>query len=127
MTTITFHKIDKHYGFLCNDYPSPITIDGIMYLTAEHYIQAHMAKNKEDRITITGCKTPHLAIKARKTMEIRDDWDNVKIDVMLTALVAKYIQHPKLYYKLRDTGVASIIHKSKDNTLGRLLEYVRSK
>jgi hypothetical protein len=138
MTTINFYSHKKEYGWMSNFYESPITIDGNTYPTTEHYFQACKMTDNKDHNTILSCKTPHLAAKLGRTMKMRDNWNEMRISVMLKALLAKFHQHPNLFVLLVNTGNAKLVeHTTNDsywgdggtgigcNMLGKLLEYVR--
>jgi predicted NAD-dependent protein-ADP-ribosyltransferase YbiA (DUF1768 family) len=70
---------------------------------------------------------------------LRSDWNNIKDDVMLKALAAKFVQNPKLAKVLLSTGQSHLVeHTSRDsywgdggdgsglNKLGLLLMKIRS-
>ena len=73
-----------------------------------------------------------------RDVPIRSDWEQVKIDVMKRALIAKFSQHPTLMDVLLSTEQAIIAEQSHDgfwgigldgqgfNWLGRLLMEIRS-
>lgn len=69
-----------------------------------------------------------------KDLEIREDWDDHKLAIMKTALLAKFTQNIKLKSLLLSTGDAEIIEDSPrdpfwgrpGNNLGRLLMEIRT-
>lgn len=122
---ISFWDPNKENGYLSNFYPSPIELGGNTWRTVEHYFQAH--KFPEDAmVTYNYGKTlpiwyhimcQPLAWLAAKEGERRDfpllsNWDEIKEDVMLKALHAKFTQHKNLREKLLATGDEDIVEDS---------------
>jgi ribA/ribD-fused uncharacterized protein len=105
---------DEH-RFLSNFWTCEIWFEGIKYPSTEHAYQAAKTLDQLKRIEISGLKTPGRAKRAGKRVVMRDDWDEVKIDVMQALTTRKYLNHPKLAEKLRATGRCKII---EGNTWG---------
>lgn len=103
-------SFDGDYFFLSNFYPSPIVgkDDGISYPTVEHYFQAHKVMDLEEREKIAGARTPGLAKRAGRAVELRPDWEKVKIGIMWDALKLKFAD-PELKAKLLSTGNTELI------------------
>jgi ribA/ribD-fused uncharacterized protein len=109
----------------------------VYYSTNEHYYQSQKAKERDVYIWISNAPNPYLAMIAgralREGKELVDDWDSIKVDVMLKGLRAKF-ENPELREKLLATGDA-VIHedsptdmfwgKKGEDWLGRLLMQVR--
>jgi len=109
--------------------------------TSEHYFQAQKFINYREMMEIVRRKqTPREAFEfAREnTSKIRIDWNQKKDEVMLTALRAKFSQHPELQKMLKETGSADLVEHTKNdsywgdggngcgqNKLGKLLMQVR--
>lgn len=96
----------KHF-FLSNFYPCNVEINGETYQTAEHYYQSQKATSDVVRKAIATVPDAKMAKKLGRNIVIRPDWDDVKDDVMLTALRAKF-SIPELAKMLVDTGNAII-------------------
>jgi ribA/ribD-fused uncharacterized protein len=137
---IYFQGMRAEYGFLSNFWPAPITLDGRVWPTSEHYFQGKKFAGTPDEEVI--CLTPSPMIAARmgrsRRRPLRPDWEAVKERVMLEALRAKFTQHPDLRAALLATGAARLIERSRRdaywgdggdghgrNRLGALLEQVR--
>ena len=105
-------KIDKfdgtEYGFLSNFYSSPIQYEGIIYPTVEHMFQALKAEDDGTRRKIANASTPGQAKRLGRSVALRGDWEEVKVDVMRTALKLKF-SNPTLKAKLLATGEAELI------------------
>ena len=82
MKAINFFK--DEYSFLSNFYKLP---NGI---TTEHLYQAYKAKNKIDEVTILLCESPGKAKKLGNSIEIKENWEDIKDKVMFTILIVKF-------------------------------------
>lgn len=102
------------YRFLSNFEPSEVEYNGISFPTVEHAYQAAKATNIEDMLKIAGCATPGQAKRLGKKIQLRSDWENVKISIM-TDLVRQKFSKPDLAKKLLETGDAELI---EGNTWG---------
>ena len=104
-------KIDKfngEYAFLSNFYTSPIQHKGIVYPTVEHMFQAMKTLDETERIKIANAETPGSAKRMGRSVALRGDWEDVKIDIMRTALALKFTT-PGLKEKLLATGDAELV------------------
>ena len=136
---------DGEYAFLSNFYPSPIAPfnDGIVYPTVEHAFQAYKTTDINKRKEIAAQPTPGKAKHLGRHVELRDDWQEIRINVMYTALKEKF-KDLELQTKLLSTGDAELIEgntwsdnfwgdchcpKCRDikgeNNLGKLLMKIR--
>lgn len=139
---IKFYKKDDEYGFMSNFYRAEIVMYGEKYATSEHYYQSmKFLRHPELEKWVATAPTPHLAFKASRAigMELmREDWDEVKLDVMLDVVREKFYQHPELAKQLLETGDAKLIEDSKvdsywgcgadgtgKNMLGKILMQIR--
>lgn len=141
MTRIeNFH--DKHY-YLSNFYIAPMKVDGKMFQTNEHFFQASKASDEETFELIRLAKTAAQTKKLGKEIPLRKNWENIKNEVMLKGLRAKFAL-PEMRALLLETGDATLIEGNNwhdrywgrcdcskhggvgENWLGRLLMQVRS-
>lgn len=133
-------------GPLGNFASSPITLacphtgDPLSYPTVEHYFQASKAQTLDEHLLVSSQPSAKLAKRAGRRVALRPDWEDVKMDVMLTALRAKFSQ-PPFAAALLATGEDVIAENSPtdfewgvrdatggfagQNQLGRLLMQVR--
>jgi len=93
--------------FLSNMYPCKVVIDGKIYNSSENYYQSSkfITTNPKLSILLSECdqhKSKSLANNYKK--QIREDWNDVKLQVMFRGLIAKFSQHSNLRLKLLDTG-----------------------
>jgi ribA/ribD-fused uncharacterized protein len=158
---IDFYDPKKPYGALSNFYPSPIIIDDITYPTVEHYFQCMKFTDEWYRQKILEQSTPgkvkFLSSQRKggrwkwendlvpivkkglqKGVKMRDDWDEIKIDIMADAVFEKFYQNENLLGILLITEDAELREASprdyywgigKDssgkNMLGKILMCVR--
>jgi hypothetical protein len=115
---IFFWKSSDEYFVFSNFYPSKITINDKEYPTVEHYYQSMKAELEKDREYIRLSENPGEAKKRGRECKIRNDWEKIKIDVMLTALRRKY-EVNELKEVLLKTGNRPIFEDSpKDRIWG---------
>ena len=134
------------YRFLSNFYPSPINIyvkcifvecRFMTFPSVEHAYQAAKTVNLFDKIEISKCKTPGETKRLGRNLKTIDNWDNLKVKIMLDLLRTKFAI-PKLRQKLLDTGDRVLIEGNNwgdtfwgvcqgegRNELGKLLMQVR--
>lgn len=137
---IHFYASRDSYFELSNFYECPIVIDEKEWMTIEHYFQASKFKNSNYQETIRSVLRPMEARELGQSREhrIRSDWDNVKEDIMINGLRAKF-KIPALKALLRDTGTKILVERSPHdnywgsgrsgngrNRLGYLLMQVRA-
>lgn len=140
MTIRFFSKSDTHRDF-SNFAPYPIEIDGTIWLTTEHYYQAHKFQDAELQERIRRAEKPVIAknLARKHKARIRSDWDQVKDAVMERALRAKFAQHAGLRALLLTTGEEDLAETAPNdyywglgadgtgqNKLGRLLMRLRA-
>lgn len=138
-------KFTGEYSFLSNFYHSPFCYQGNIYPTAEHAFQAYKTLDGTQRIIfhsadLTNDRTelsPGQAKQLGRKLDLREDWEEVKVDVMRDVLRAKFEFYP-CREMLLETGDQELVEgnhwndtfwgvcRSKGkNTLGKLLMEVR--
>lgn len=110
------------YEFLSNAYPISIKWQGQEWLCAEAAFQAARCKHTADFFRFLHCSAQKAKQRAGK-VEPREDWEEVKLEIMEEILYAKFSQHPHLAQKLKETGDALLIagNNKKDTFWGRNL------
>ena len=106
---ILFKKEDKKWGCFSNFYIAPVVIDGYEYKTTEHYYQAMKAENIEEHEFIASAETPKEARERGRKCNLRKNWEQLKEDVMKTALSTKFNQHPELKEILLESGEEELV------------------
>lgn len=116
-TTILFYRINDPYGCLSNLSPHAIILDGSTWPTAEHYFQAQKFTDWNHRNAIRSATTPLLAARMghARSRPLRSDWEQIKDQIMRTALWAKAHQHTDVRTTLLATGDSIIVeHTAND-------------
>ena len=98
-------RFSGEYAFLSNYYPSVIVWgdDEEEFPTVEHFFQAMKTWSIEEHEAIRTAYCPGDAKKLGRRCTLREDWDEVKNNFMLTGLRKKF-EDPVLRQKLIDTG-----------------------
>lgn len=134
-------QFTHEHRFLSNFWPSHIFHEGIGYPTVEHAYQAAKTLDQSKRIDISRMSTPGDAKRAGRLLEIREDWDKVKFQVMLDLVRIKFGHHG-LRESLLGTGAMKLVEGNTwhdnfwgvcscgkcpegENKLGRILMQVR--
>jgi ribA/ribD-fused uncharacterized protein len=91
MRAITsFQYPDGTHSPLSNFYPASMLVNGIRYPTLEHAFQAAKTNDPEDRRAIAEIPLPGMAKRAGRCLELRADWETVKLQIMLDLLRLKF-------------------------------------
>ena len=127
------------YKFLSNYYETRVRYDGFVYQSSEAAFHAQKNFSLDTKMEFTFLQPPEAKYKA-KNIEIREDWDSVKDEIMYSVVFNKFCQRKDIRDKLIQTGDAILICKNtyndkywgisdKDNKgknkLGLILERVR--
>lgn len=126
------------YDWLSNFYITDIEYDGIIYKSSEHAFQAAKSSDKEVREWVGQANTPAEAKKRGRKVVKRDDWEDIRIEVMEEILINKFSKRP-LRQKLRQTGDEELVEVNwwgdkfwgvcrgvGENNLGKLLMKIRN-
>lgn len=127
------------YDFLSNFYKSQVEYEGIVYPTSEHAYQAAKSLNLEVKKDVAAIPSPSGAKKYGKTIQLRKDWEFVKLKIMYEIVSSKF-KNSELAKKLLDTGDAILAEGNNwydtywgiyiptgkgENNLGKILMTVR--
>lgn len=122
MNRILFYRTNEvPYGSFSNfDTRHPLVLLGLTWPSTEHYYQAMKFWGTDDvyAAQIRVAVKPRIAADMGRVRShpLRADWEQVKDDVMRTAIFAKIAQHPDMKDLLLSTGDAELIeHSSNDN------------
>lgn len=110
---IRFSKTDKKYGCFSNFYPCKVEFDGIVYQNSEAAWQAQKTLATHKRMEFAQM-TASNAKRAGRRVTLREDWEEVKYNLMVEVLRAKFTQIEELGKVLKSTGDATIV----ENTTG---------
>jgi hypothetical protein len=135
----TIDRFTGDYDFLSNFHPSPIDVDGILYPTVEHAFQAAKTSIPEEKQALAETATPGSAKRLGRKVQLRSDWEQVKVGIMEELVRLKFTTHPDLREQLLATGDAELVEGNNwndrfwgvcrgkgQNQLGKILMKVRS-
>ena len=115
---IYFYRVSEAYGEFSNFYARMIYINDQGWRTTEHYFQAMKFINSPDYMnTIRNSNSGRQAANLGRSRDypLREDWEEVKDEVMYEAVKTKFSQHSDLKEILLSTGSATLIeHTEKD-------------
>jgi len=141
MTIYFYSNHEEPYGCFSNFSRHGIEMAGSWWPTVEHYFQAQKYAGTPYEAKIQKAPTPKQAAELGRSRKqpLRPDWEEIKDEVMLKALLQKFGTHDELRTILLDTGDAEIVEKapgdyywgcgadgSGQNKLGKLLMETRS-
>lgn len=142
--TIYFYKVEDPYGYFSNFSPHGIHMKGQDWQTVEHYYQAQKylgSPHQSVMQSIAAAPTPEAAaaLGRDRSLIVRADWEDVKRQVMQSAVLRKFLTHLDIQAKLLATGDEILVENSaKDyywgcgadrtgyNYLGKTLMAVRA-
>lgn len=112
--TIYFYTTGEEYGCFSNFSPHGFELDGLYWFTSEHYFQAQKFIDTPHFEQIRRVKTPKDAAKMgrQRTRPLRQDWETVKDDIMLQAVLRKFQTHADIREILLSTGNEEIVENS---------------
>lgn len=129
-------EFQGEYRWLSNFWPVEVVFDFITYPSIEHAYQAAKTRNIVAREAFRNC-TAGEAKRMGRTLNIREDWEAVKLVVMEGLLRQKFLT-PHFREKLLATGDCQIIEGNKwgdtfwgvcrgkgENHLGKLIMGIR--
>lgn len=128
------------YRFLSNFFPCKVEMEGKNYPSVEHAYQAAKTTDPRARIAfqIPSDLTTGQAKRLGQQLDLRSNWENIKIGVMYRLLVSKF-SDTNLRLQLQATGEEELIEGNDwgdsfwgvcggvgENFLGKCLMQVRS-
>jgi len=108
-------SFNGEFRFLSNFAYSEFTLYGTRYPTVEHAYQALKCVSQRDHDGIATARTPGVAKKLGRVVQLREDWEQSKDAVMIACVYAKFKQNPHLAEQLRNTRGCTLI---EGNTWG---------
>ncbi len=137
---IYFYSTRNEYGSFSNFSAHGFELDGEYWPTTEHYFQAQKFPGTPEVDRIRQVKTPKDAAKMGRSRQLplRQDWEQVKDDLMRKAVLRKFETHADIREILLATADEEIVENApgdyywgcgKDgsgkNMLGHILMEVR--
>lgn len=134
----TINSFSGDYRFLSNFWPCKVVFDGVTYPSVEHAYVAAKTPDPILRMQIASIETAGQVKKFGRKLELRPDWDSVKVGIMRDLIRQKF-KDAELAALLVATGDALLVEGNwwgdtfwgvckgvGDNWLGRILMEVRS-
>ena len=138
---IYFYSTLDAYGCFSNFSAHGIELKGKWWPTSEHYFQAQKFAGTEHEELVRLAKTPKQAAEMGRdrSRPLRQDWEQVKDDIMREAVRQKFLTHQDIQSVLLDTGEEELIeattndyywgcgtNKTGKNMLGKILMEIRA-
>lgn len=111
---IYFYSTTGPYGCFSNFSRHSFSLDGKRWPTSEHYFQAQKFAGTEYAEKIRIASTPRLAAQLgrSRSVPIRVDWEDVKLEIMRRAVLCKFETHADIQEILLSTGDEDLIENS---------------
>lgn len=113
-------KFRGEHHFLSNFYLCNVEYEGIIYPSSEHAFQAAKTLDISERQAISCLKKPAEAKRAGNKLDLRENWDSIRVKIMWDIVLAKFQQNYPLREKLLQTGECLLIEGNRwhDNFYG---------
>lgn len=98
------HEFQGEYRFLSNFWRAQIRMRGVIYPSTEHAFQAAKTLDMDERAKIAKLSSAREAKHAGYKVKLRDDWEQIRLDVMEALVRFKFTNHPHLRDRLLATG-----------------------
>lgn len=135
----TITSFEGKHRFLSNFWKAAVHYEDRKYPSVEHAFQASKTPHKPSRRWFqTQQVTATQAKQKGKTLTLRDDWEEVKFQIMFNLVYEKFHRHPLLRKKLLATKNAQLVENNYwgdvywgvcsgegANNLGKILMLVR--
>lgn len=134
----SINEFKGKYRFLSNFYPCIINYEGIIYPSVEHAFQALKTEDINKRKLISEFKYANEAKKFGRHIELRSDWEDIKLDIMEELIRLKFYFNENLKQMLIATNDAILIegnwwndtfwgmcNNKGENHLGEILMKIR--
>lgn len=114
--------------FLNNLYKVPVTYNGMEFSSSEAALQSVKCPERAEEFRNLG---PEEARRLGQMVSLREDWKDIREDVMYDVCMAKFSQNPLLCQWLLDTGDALLVSGDSwgdiadERCLGKVLMKVR--
>lgn len=105
---MTIGPFEGEYRWLSNFWPAEIIFEGHLYPSVEHAYVASKTLNEMEREVIRSMRSPGEAKRLGRQLDLRDDWNTVRIPIM-EDLVRKKFSNIHLAGLLLQTGDKEII------------------
>jgi ribA/ribD-fused uncharacterized protein len=131
------NSFSGEFDFLSNFTPSEVIWMGVRYPTVEHAYQAAKSPSEVIRRSFAYLSNPGQAKREGRKIQIREDWEEIKVNVMRSLLIQKF-NNTELFEKLKATAPHELVEGNwwndtfwgvcrgvGKNMLGKLLMEIR--
>ena len=118
MSILFYGTNEVPYGCFSNFSAHRFKLENNQWRTSEHYFQAMKFYPDWDHVcAVRDMASPMQAAKAGRSRArpLREDWEDVKDDVMQKAVLAKFSQHPNIARILLETGDEDLIENTTND------------
>lgn len=91
------------YRWASNFHPCPVVYKGMRFGSVEAAYQGSKCKTREDMMLFVGMSAS-ASKRLGRAVPLREDWNDVKIEIMTEIVRAKFMQNDDLASKLLGTG-----------------------
>jgi N-glycosidase YbiA len=115
MTIYFYSPHETPYGCFSNFSRHGFSIDGVYYMTAEHYFQAQkFIHSPADVEAVRRAGTPKqaAAIGRDRKRPLRADWESVKDDIMRAGVLQKFRAHTDIRVILLQTETEELVENA---------------
>jgi N-glycosidase YbiA len=125
------------YWFLSNHHPCKVFLDEVEYPSVEHAYMSAKTLSLAEREIIRTCGDAVVAKKLGKHVTLREDWNEIKLQVMTYLLMQKF-SHTEFAKLLKDTSPHELVEGNwwgdvfwgicngqGENWLGKILMQIR--
>lgn len=120
----------KSHSETDNFLPCEFTINGTTYPSVENYFQCAKTTNDADRAKVLKSGTGGSAWSAGQHVQIRSDWESIKVNEMYNGNLAKFQQNDNLRKPLVESGDGQILFRGSTSFWnkwnGLILERIRA-
>ncbi len=114
---IYFYSTREAYGCFSNFSAHPFALDDAWWPTSEHYFQAQKFAGAPRCDQIRQAQSPTIAARMGRSRQhpLRHDWEQVKDQIMLQAVLKKFETHPDIRAILLGTGDQTIVESAPND------------
>lgn len=102
------------YFFLSNFYMCNVTIEGVSYNNTESAFQSMKTNNINIRKSFSNLDPSRAKAKGRR-IQLREDWEDIKDEIMYNIVKEKFKQNNDLRLKLISTGKEELVEGNNWN------------
>lgn len=107
---MTITRFRGRYRFLSNfSYCDLVMNNGMKFKTAEHAYQSFKTKDPSEFQQIKEADTPGQAKRLGRHVNLKDNWEDIRVSVMRDVIAAKFEEGSSLADYLLDTGDEELI------------------